>query len=68
MHLEALCDLSVNWPGQQRKFKAGERIHTESSYKYTLPSMNDLLQQAGFRHIEYWTDPMSWFAVFWAAV
>jgi dimethylhistidine N-methyltransferase len=68
MHLRALCDLTVNWPGQQRHFKAGERIHTESSYKYTLPGMGDLLKEAGFRHIECWTDPKRWFAVFWAAV
>jgi dimethylhistidine N-methyltransferase len=68
MHLEALCDLTVSWPGHNRAFKAGERIHTESSYKYTLPGMNDLLRQAGFRHIECWTDPKNWFAVFWAAI
>ena len=68
MHLEAVCDLTVSWPGHQRAFKAGERIHTESSYKYTLPDMGDLLRQAGFRHIECWTDPKNWFGVFWAAV
>ena len=68
MHLQALCSLTVNWPGHQRSFRAGERIHTESSYKYTLTGMVELLKEAGFRHIEYWTDPKSWFAVFWAAV
>ncbi|MES2412301.1 MAG: L-histidine N(alpha)-methyltransferase [Pseudomonadota bacterium] len=68
MHLEAMQDLTVSWPGHSRAFKAGERIHTECSYKYTLGSMTALLQQAGFRHIEHWTDPKSLFAVFWAAV
>jgi dimethylhistidine N-methyltransferase len=68
MHLEALCDLTVRWPGQQRAFAAGERIHTESSYKYTVESMTALLQKAGFRHVEHWTDPKAWFGVFWAAV
>ncbi len=68
MHLEASCDLTVCWPGHTRSFSAGERIHTENSYKYTLEGMTALLQQAGFRHVEYWTDPKRWFAVFWAAV
>lgn len=68
MHLEAACELSVRWPGHERHFRAGERIHTESSYKYTVESMTALLQQAGFRHIEHWTDPAHWFALFWAAV
>ena len=68
MHLQALCDLTVQWPGKQRSFMAGERIHTESSYKYTQAGMGELLKEAGFRHIECWTDPKNWFAVFWAAM
>lgn len=68
MHLEASCDLTVRWPGHARRFTAGERIHTENSYKYTLEGMTALLHQAGFRHVEHWTDPKHWFAVFWAAV
>ncbi len=68
MHLEALCDLTVSWPGQTRRFAAGERIHTESSYKYTVESMTVLLKQAGFKQIQHWSDPQHWFAVFWAAV
>ena len=68
MHLEALSALSVSWPGQTRRFRAGERIHTESSYKYTLEGMTALLRQAGFRQVQHWSDPQNWFAVFWAAV
>jgi uncharacterized SAM-dependent methyltransferase len=68
MHLEAVCDLSVHWPGHERRFAAGERIHTENSYKYTLDGMRLMLQLAGFRQIEHWTDPEQRFAVFWAAV
>ena len=68
MHLEATQDLTVTWPGNTRAFSAGERLHTECSYKYTLEGMTAMLQQAGFRHIEHWTDPKGWFAVFWAAV
>ena len=68
MHLEALCDLSVRWPGHQRTFAAGERLHTESSYKYSVSTMTALLHNAGFSQVQHWTDPKSWFAVFWAAV
>jgi dimethylhistidine N-methyltransferase len=68
MHLEALGDLTVRWPGHMRRFMAGERIHTESSYKYTIQGMTALLRQAGFSHIRHWSDPKQWFAVFWAAV
>jgi dimethylhistidine N-methyltransferase len=68
MHLQASCDLAVRWPGQQRQFRSGERIHTESSYKYTVDGMKKLLAQAGFCHVECWTDPQNWFAVFWAAI
>ena len=67
MHLQALADTTVRWPGHQRSFKSGERIHTENSYKYTLDGMTKLLKQAGFSHVQHWTDPKSWFGVFWAS-
>jgi dimethylhistidine N-methyltransferase len=68
MHLEARCELTVHWPEGKRRFGMGERIHTESSYKYTLDSMSALLRQAGFSQIKPWTDAKDWFAVFWASV
>jgi len=34
MHLEARRSLTVRWPGAERRFAAGERIHTENSYKW----------------------------------
>ena len=68
MHLEATCDVVVQWAGNTRRFASGERIHTESSYKYTLPSMTTLLQQAGFTNVQHWTDAQGWFGVFWAEV
>ena len=68
MHLEALCNTTVRWSGNARTFACGERIHTESSYKYTLPGMTALLKQAGFSHVEHWIDAKEWFGVFWASV
>jgi dimethylhistidine N-methyltransferase len=66
MHLEATSKLAVEWPGDHRLFAKGERILTECSYKYTPASMTALLREAGFKEVQYWTDPKSWFAVFWA--
>ena len=67
MHLQALADTTVKWPGQERAFVSGERIHTENSYKYTLAGMTALLRQAGFSQVQHWTDSQGWFGVFWAS-
>lgn len=63
MHLEALRPLAVSWPGGERKFAAGERIHTENSYKYREKEFAALLTRAGWRSVRCWTDPRRWFAV-----
>ena len=62
MHLEALAATRVSWPGGERRFAAGERIHTENSYKYRLAEFFALLARAGFSRSEAWTDPRDWFA------
>jgi len=56
MHLEARRDLLVRWPGAQRAFAAGERIHTENSYKWTPASFEGLLRDAGWQPQRHWTD------------
>jgi dimethylhistidine N-methyltransferase len=66
MHLEAVQALTVHWPGAQRHFAAGERIHTENSYKYTPPQFEALLREAGFSQVTQWRDARDWFAVFLA--
>lgn len=63
MHLEARTAVSVHWPGGVRSFRAGERIHTENSHKYTTEGVQQLLSQAGFGHTRIWTDPRGWFAI-----
>lgn len=65
MHLEARRDLLVRWPGAQRAFRAGERLHTENSCKYTVERFGALLEDAGFARPAHWTDERGWFAVFW---
>lgn len=66
MHLEARHTTTVCWPGAERRFIAGERIHTENSYKYTVDRATTLLSAAGFSQTRCWTDEKGWFALFWA--
>jgi len=66
MHLQARHTLTVHWPGGQRTFTGGERIHTENSYKWTLPRFQALLADAGFAASQAWTDEGQRFAVCWA--
>jgi L-histidine Nalpha-methyltransferase len=63
MHLEARADVRVHWHGGGRRFARGERIHTESSYKYDIEGFAGLLDKAGFHHTVTWTDERRWFAV-----
>lgn len=43
-------------------FRAGERIHTENSYKYTQGMVDEILRRAGFAREVTWTDPQALFA------
>ncbi|PJB47006.1 MAG: L-histidine N(alpha)-methyltransferase [Comamonadaceae bacterium CG_4_9_14_3_um_filter_60_33] len=71
MHLVAQRDLTVHWPGGQRAFSQGERIHTENSYKWTVAGFSQLLREAGFAEPLVWTDAPTVdagrFAVMWAS-
>jgi L-histidine Nalpha-methyltransferase len=67
MHLEAREPLVVRWPEGERRFAAGERLHTENSYKYGADDFAALLRDAGFAAPQRFTDERGWFAVFWAA-
>ena len=68
MHLEARHTHTVKWQGGERRFAAGERIHTESSYKYTAAGFVALLQQAGMKVNHTWSDENNWFMVCHASV
>jgi dimethylhistidine N-methyltransferase len=66
MHLEARRSLTVRWPGGERRFAAGERIHTENSYKWTPDGFEALLARAGYTRVRRWSDEQAWFGVFLA--
>ena len=67
MHLQSRHAVTVQWPDGERFFAAGETIHTENAYKWTMPNFADLLRSAGFAKTRVWTDTAERFAVFWAA-
>jgi dimethylhistidine N-methyltransferase len=66
MHLLARQALTVRWRDGQRRFAAGEGIHTENSYKWTLAGFDALLREAGWQQPRAFTDAAGWFALFTA--
>jgi dimethylhistidine N-methyltransferase len=66
MHLEARSVQRVTIAGRERVFAAGERIHTENSYKYSPEEFAALLRRAGFSDIAVWQDESGDFAVYYA--
>jgi len=66
MYLRALQDIEIIWPNGMRRFKAGDLIHTENSYKYTKASFTEMLRDAGFKNIHTWTDANEYFLVCYA--
>lgn len=64
MHLESLVAQKI-WVrdlGMTFDFSAGERIHTENSYKFTPSSIADMLHQSGFKLEKTWSDSQGWFS------
>jgi len=70
MHLESLRTQSVNVSMLRMsvKLEAGEPIHTEKSYKYTLSMVRDMLEPSGFELDRTWFDDRKWFALHLARV
>jgi uncharacterized SAM-dependent methyltransferase len=62
MHLESRVAQRVRVGGRVIGFEAGERIHTENSYKYPVDAFTALAARAGWRPRAAWTDPRGWFA------
>jgi uncharacterized SAM-dependent methyltransferase len=63
MHLESLRAQTASVDGTPVTFAAGERIWTESSYKYEPGQIVELCAQAGFAMAEQWIDEGSRFAL-----
>jgi len=67
MHLEGLRDQRVRLGDAVREFRAGERIHTENSYKYSREEFERVLRDAGFASIDAWTIEGGAYWVFFAS-
>jgi L-histidine Nalpha-methyltransferase len=65
IYLESLAKQDVFIPAVDMDvhFAAGERIHTENSYKYTDEMVNSILREAGFKLERTWSDSKRWFGV-----
>ncbi len=63
MHLVSRRDQVVEVIGHPIALRAGETIHTENSYKYTVEGFTDLARRAGWRPRAVWTDPDRLFSV-----
>jgi dimethylhistidine N-methyltransferase len=58
IYIESLRDQTVRISGLdiEIQFHAGERIHTENSYKYDLNQLSELAAASGFRRAHTWLD------------
>ncbi len=64
MYLISQRDQRVRVGDAEFEFAQGERLHTESSYKYDPAQFSELSARAGFRMREMWSDANELFAVF----
>jgi len=63
MHLISKKAQSVRVLGRNFSFRAGETIHTESSYKYSIERFAALARGSGWTPRESWTDKAGMFSV-----
>ena len=63
MHLVSLRTQTVRLGRHRFAFDAGESIHTENSYKYSIEGFRALAAQAGFSARRTWTDGKTLFAL-----
>lgn len=65
MHLLSQTAQVVTIAGRRFTLAAGESIHTEDSFKYTIDGFRSLARSAGFVPDAVWTDPDQLFSVHW---
>jgi dimethylhistidine N-methyltransferase len=63
LYLTSLADQTVTIAGRRFEFAAGERIHTENSYKYAIDEFRSLALRADFATAHTWTDHENLFSV-----
>jgi len=65
IYLRSLENQTVNIPKARMilQIKQDELIHTENSYKYTIPEINKMLSMTGFRIKDIWYDEKKYFCL-----
>jgi uncharacterized SAM-dependent methyltransferase len=63
MHLASRRRQSVKVCGRTIDFRAGETIHTENSYKYSVESLAALARGVGWLPLRAWTDSRKYFSI-----
>jgi dimethylhistidine N-methyltransferase len=63
MHLASLKRQKVKVNGECIDFRAGETIHTENSYKYSVESLAALARGVGWQPLAGWTDAEKYFSI-----
>ena len=63
MHLVSDIAQVLSLEGHTIRFREGESIHTENSYKYSIPGFQRLAARAGFASQKTWTDDDRLFSV-----
>jgi dimethylhistidine N-methyltransferase len=63
MHLASLKRQKVKVAGECFDFRAGETIHTENSYKYSVESLGALARGVGWMPAGAWTDADKYFSI-----
>ncbi len=64
MHLICTRRQTVDIDGHTFEFSAGDSIHTENSYKYSIESFRTLAADAGYKTVDCWTDPGHLFGLY----
>ncbi len=65
MHLKSQIDQLVKVNQTVFRFRKGETIHTENSYKYSVEEFCELCSKAKFEIKRYWKDENSLFCVYY---
>ncbi|MCV2367646.1 L-histidine N(alpha)-methyltransferase [Roseateles oligotrophus] len=65
MHLLSMRRQIFSLQGIDYEFDAGETLHTENSYKYSVAGFQALAERAGYRPGPVWTDAQNWFSLHW---
>jgi len=63
MHLASLKRQKVKVAGETIDFRAGETIHTENSYKYSVESLSALARGVGWLPVAAWIDAHKYFSI-----